>query len=65
MLKTFLNNEKIPCILTLLHQDKFVIDFKEKTNIFNSTSVLLSEITVKLQRAPGFHTWTTVIFDLH
>ena len=36
MLKTFLNNKKIPCIPPLLHQDKFFTDFKEKANIFNS-----------------------------
>ena len=36
ILKTFLNNKKIPCIPTLLHQDKFVIDFKEKANVFNN-----------------------------
>ena len=28
-------NKKIPCIPPLLHQDKFVTDFKEKANIFN------------------------------
>ena len=36
ILKTFLNNKKIPCIPPLLHQDKFVTDFKEKANIFNN-----------------------------
>ena len=36
ILKTFLNNKKIPCIPPLLHQDKFVTDFKEKADIFNN-----------------------------
>ena len=36
ILKTFLNNKKIPSIPPLLHQDKFVTDFKEKANIFNN-----------------------------
>ena len=36
ILKTFLNNKKIPCIPPLLHQDKFVTDFKEKTNTFKN-----------------------------
>ena len=36
ILKTFLNNKKIVCIPPLLHQDKFVTDFKEKVNIFNN-----------------------------
>ena len=34
ILKTFLNNEKIPCIPPLLHQDKFVTYFKEEANVF-------------------------------
>ena len=33
LLKTFLNNKKISCIPLLLHQEKFVTDFKEKANI--------------------------------
>ena len=36
ILKTFLNNKKIPCIPSLLHQDKFIIDFKDKAKIFNN-----------------------------
>ena len=36
ILKTFLNNKKIPCIPLLLHQGKFVTDFKEKANIFDN-----------------------------
>ena len=35
ILKTFLNNKKIPCILPL-YQGKFVTDIKEKANIFNN-----------------------------
>ena len=31
-----MNNEKIPCIPPLLHQDKFIIDFKEKAEMFNN-----------------------------
>ena len=34
ILKTFLNNEKIPYIPPLLHQDKFVTYFKEEANVF-------------------------------
>ena len=33
--KTFLNNEKISCISPLLHNDKFIMDFKEKDEFFN------------------------------
>ena len=31
-----MNNQKIPCIPLLLHNDKFVTDFKEKANTFNN-----------------------------
>ena len=36
ILKIFLNDNKIPYIPPLLHQDKLITDFKEKTNIFNN-----------------------------
>ena len=35
ILKTFLNNKKIPCIPPLFHENKFIIDFKEKAELFN------------------------------
>ena len=35
VLKTFLNNKKIPCIPPLFHENKFVTDFKEKAELFN------------------------------
>ena len=35
-LQMFLNNKKIPCIPLLKHQNKYVTDFKEKAEIFNS-----------------------------
>ena len=38
LLKTFFNNNKIPCILPLYHADKFVFDFKKKSKIFNNYS---------------------------
>ena len=36
ILKTFLTNKKIPCIPPLIHNNKFVTDFKEKSELFNS-----------------------------
>ena len=36
ILKTCLNNKKIPCILPLLHPDIFVTEFKEKAKIFKN-----------------------------
>ena len=35
ILKTFLNNKKIPCIPPLFHKNKFITDFKEKAELFN------------------------------
>ena len=36
ILKTFLNDKKIPCIPSVFHDNKFVIDFREKTELFNT-----------------------------
>ena len=36
LLNRFLNNKKIPLIPPLFHENKFVIDFKEKAELFNS-----------------------------
>ena len=35
ILKTFLTNKKIPCIPSLLRDDKFITNFKEKAEIFD------------------------------
>ena len=36
MLKIFLNNKKIPLIPSLFHENRFITDFKEKAELFNS-----------------------------
>ena len=36
VLKTFLNNKKIPVLPPIFHDNKFIIDFKQKAEIFNS-----------------------------
>ena len=33
---SFLNNKKIPLIVPLFHENKFVTDFKEKAELFNT-----------------------------
>ena len=35
-MKIFLNNKKIPLIPPLFHETRFIIDFKEKAELFNS-----------------------------
>ena len=36
ILKTFLSNKKIPCIPPLFHENKFIINFKERAELFNT-----------------------------
>ena len=36
ILKSFLSNKKNPCIPPLIHNNQFVVDFKEKSELFNS-----------------------------
>ena len=36
MLKTILNNKKIPCIPPIYHRKNYITDFKEKAQIFNN-----------------------------
>ena len=36
ILETFLNNKKIPVVPPIFHDNKFIIDFKQKAEIFNS-----------------------------
>ena len=35
MLKTILNNKKIPCISPVYHNNNYITDFKEQAHIFN------------------------------
>ena len=36
ILKSFLNNKRIPCILPLIHNNQFVVDFTEKSGLLDS-----------------------------
>ena len=36
ILKTFLNNKKIPCIPPIFHNNNYITDFKEKAQILNN-----------------------------
>ena len=36
VLKRYLNNKKVPCVPSLLHDSKLVTDFREKAQIYNS-----------------------------
>ena len=36
ILKSFLNNKKIPCISPLFHQNRYIIKYKDKAELFNN-----------------------------
>ena len=36
MLLFHINNKKVPCITPLIHNNQSVVDFKEKSKLFNS-----------------------------
>ena len=36
ILKTFLNNKKIPCMPPMFHKNEFIINFKEKAELLNT-----------------------------
>ena len=36
ILKSFLNNKKIPCIPPLFHQNRYITNFKDKDELFNN-----------------------------
>ena len=36
IIKTFLNNKKIPCIPPIYHNNNYITDFKEKAEIFDN-----------------------------
>ena len=51
VLRTFLNNKQIPCIPPLLHNEKFIMEFKEKAQLFKislQSSILMIITTVNI-----------------
>ena len=36
-MKCFLTGKKVPCIPSVFHQNRFITDFKEKAELFNSS----------------------------
>ena len=52
--KTFLNNKKIPCIPPLLHSDRFIMNFKEKAELFNESLLKQYSHTYLKKRASNF-----------
>ena len=50
ILKTFLNNKKVPCIPPLIHNNQSVTDFKETANFlthFLQSNVVLLKVEVR------------------
>ena len=54
ILKTFLNNKRIPCIPPLLHNGKFIMDFKEKAELFNDFFTMQCSLVNKTVNFPRF-----------
>ena len=70
ILKSLLNNKKIPCIPPLFHQNKYVTDFKKKAELFkcffakqcsitNNSSELPSSICKKTNKSISTATFTS------
>ena len=59
ILKTFLNNKKIPCIPPLLHNGKFNMDFKEKAELFNDFFTMECSLVNKNSELPSVLTKKT------
>ena len=70
ILKSLLNNKKIPCIPPLFHQNKYVTDFKKKAELFNcffakqcsiinNSSELFSNILKKTDKSISTVTFTS------
>ena len=70
ILKSLLNNKKIPCIPPLFHQNKYVTDFKKKAELFscffakqcsviNNSSELPSNILKKTDKSISTVTFTS------
>ena len=63
ILKTFSNNKKIPCILPLFHENKFITDYKEKAELFNhffqnQCSLLSKEMPSPFSCSPVNREWS-------
>ena len=53
LLNRFLNNKKIPLIPPLFHENKFVTDFKEKAELFNSFSAKQCSLIKNSSKLPS------------
>ena len=57
--KTFLNNKKIPCIPPLLHNGKFIMDFKEKAEVFHDFFTMKCSLVNENSERPSVLTKNT------
>ena len=59
LLKTFLNNKKIPLILPLYHQGNFVTNFKIKAELFNSFFFFFFSLIKNDSKLPPYLNYNT------
>ena len=52
ILKTFLNNKKLPCIPPVYYNNNYIIDFKEKAQIFNDFFAKQSTLVENASKLP-------------
>ena len=52
-MKTFLNNKKIPCILSIFYENDFVIDFQKRVEIFNEFSAKQCTVVRNSSKVPS------------
>ena len=58
-MKRFLNNKKIPLIPPLFHENRFIIDFKEKAELFNSFFSKQSSLITSNSKLPTSPSYLT------
>ena len=54
VLKFFHNNKKIPCVRPIFHENRFVTNFKEKAELFNSFFAKQCSIIDNVSEIPSF-----------
>ena len=61
ILKRFLNNKKIPGIPPLIHNNQFVLDFKEKSELFKS---FFAKQCTHIETGSNLHTQIYAVLEI-
>ena len=65
LLKTMLNEKKVPCIPPIFHDNKFVTDFSKKADLFNSCLVFSPHqlFPLKISTWQTLNSWRMILKD--